>query len=707
MFFTPGSPQILVACILAAVVTSLDVAQAQDDKPAPFQPVLPQAGQQPPTLPPAVTGRVLFIGARSFTPEQLQAAIAEQLKDIQATGLTKARADDTAYYLATYYRKQGYSEAEVNWEIRGSQLILKIKEGPRTYLRNVIFRGNRSIPDSTLYEYMVGATEERLRKEPQQFPFVEADAKTGVSRVRGLYESEGYLEAVIDDPVITYTRDRSGADVLVRITEGPRYGFDGIAFTGDVLFPREELIKGLGESVDQPYSTQRVNTMQRNLQFFYKSRGYYMAEVQVESDPKRAIPSRRKPDGSGFDKLVPVRFTIKAGSLYHFDGVTVKGLDQLKPSFIQNRFRKLTGQVYDPAKLDETYRELLRTGLFTNLRINSVPQADKTIRLDVTVEEAKPKEFGVSVGFSSYEGFILGLRLANRNMFGSGRPLSLEVQRSQRSLRAELLYIDPWLFESDYSLRARLYAQDRNETGYKKRETGLRGDLSRKITKNIEFSTFLQLENVEITEFVIDPEFMGPTAYQIATLGFTQNYDFRDNPLNPSRGWVVNTSLDLDAIAGEVAFARGTARLSYYWPVGKKMLLGAGVRGGLIFPFTEVPIDERFFLGGATTVRSFRERELGPKDRHGNPIGGEAYTTFNLELDFPIWNALHGAVFIDSGNLISRHEDVGLDDMRFALGVGLRYKLPIGPVRLDVGFNPAPRKHETWGAVHFSFGFAF
>jgi outer membrane protein insertion porin family len=106
-------------------------------------------------------------------------------------------------------------------------------------------------------------------------------------------------------------------------------------------------------------------------------------------------------------------------------------------------------------------------------------------------------------------------------------------------------------------------------------------------------------------------------------------------------------------------------------------------------------------------VRSFGERLLGRLERHGDPIGGEFFTVFNAEYTFPIYGELQGAVFADAGNLIASSEDPSFNDMRYALGLGLRYKLPIGPIRLDYGFNPDPRVHEADGAFHFSFGFAF
>jgi outer membrane translocation and assembly module TamA len=189
-------------------------------------------------------------------------------------------------------------------------------------------------------------------------------------------------------------------------------------------------------------------------------------------------------------------------------------------------------------------------------------------------------------------------------------------------------------------------------------------------------------------------------------------------------------------LGSEVDLVRGTLRLGYYLPFGPKPLapgvtedprgtplqrwvqqsgLAFGARSGLVHSLnhsgpdeaTTLPIDERFFNGGADTVRSFGERELGPLDKHGNPLGGEFYTVFNVEYTFPLYGELQGAVFTDAGNLSPTSENPGLTELRYAVGAGLRYKLPIGPIRLDYGVNPDPRPDEDFGAFHFSFGFAF
>jgi len=619
------------------------------------------------------------------------------LREIRERGLTKPRADDTAYYLARFYRSRGFAEAEVEYEIHGNTLQLNIREGPRTLLRNVRFTGNRAVADRILLDYLIGASRERVRQNPGNFPYVLADLLAGVERIRGHYESEGFLDAIIDEPESDISADRAAADITLRIHEGPRYHFGFVRFSGNAPLPANDaLTKGLGQDLSQPYTAARLGAMQHNLEHFLQTRGHLKATVSADADPTNA-PNQR----------VPVEFHLAPGPVFSFKGITVHGTERLRASFIPRRFASLQGQTYDPSKLDEKYRELLRTGLFRSLRVESLPQPDNTVQLSVTAEEARAREIGFSIGAGTYEGFAFGVRLADRNLLGSGRPLSLDLEVSQRAIRGELLLVDPWVFESKFAFRGRLYAQQREESGYSKFETGLRGDLSRKFGTHFEASVFAQSELVEITNTVIDAALVGSTAYPIFTLGLSQSLDFRDSPVNPTRGWILSSTIDTDSIGGQPAFNRSTARFSSYHSLSHSLHLALGARAGILVPVTDIPLDERFFLGGASTVRSFAERDLGPKDSHGYPVGGEAFTVFNAELTFPVYRSLQGALFIDAGSLTKSAGTYSLDSLRLGIGGGLRYQLPIGPVRLDAALNPSRKTGEDIGAVHFSFGFAF
>ena len=669
-----------------------------------------------------------FRGQHAFDEKELRSQLKEQITTIDDFGLTAARGDDLAFFLAVFYRKHGYAKVDVRYVIESSdRLRLEINEGPLMTLGNVIFDGNTREPAEKLFEYAVGPTRERYSKLQKNLPFVAADVQEGADLVHRFYIAEGFLDAVVDPPRYTYREQSNQVDAIIPIHEGKQYFFGDVSFSGRAIYDAETLRGQMLDLLQQPYTDARVADIPRRLQTYFKTRGYYDVKVEATGAPEEAVNGR-----------VPVEIAIAAGPLYRFDGVTVSGLDRLRPGYVTKRFSKLSGQTYSPDVLDERFRTLMGTGLFNVLQIKPVPVDGNLLRLDISAEEAKSKEFGLAIGYGSYEGGIFGVLFRDRDLFGYGRPLTTSIEVSQRGYKGEIAYEDPFLFDTDFAFKARLAALTFDFDGYSKFELGGRLELTRKITKQDEAGVIFAVRHVEITSAAIKPIFLGETSYFVNTLGFTNTFDLRDSPLVSPRGLVINNTLDLalSALGSDIEFVRGTVRVGYYIPFGPKPLapgvvedntgsglqrwfrqssLAFGARAGIIHSLTTsgadeataIPIDERFFNGGGNTVRSFGERDLGPHDRKGHPIGGEFFTIFNIEYTVPIFGELEGALFTDAGNLLPTSEEPGLDDMRYALGVGLRYKLPIGPVRLDYGVNPNPQNGEDFGAFHFSFGFAF
>jgi outer membrane protein insertion porin family len=677
------------------------------------------------------TSIVEFRGEQTFKEKELRTALKEEITTIEDFGLSPARADDLAFFLEVFYRKHGYAKVKVHYVIESAdRLRLDITEGPRFTLRTIIFDGNRREPTDKLFEYTVGPTRERYSKLEKKLPFVAADMEEGTRLVQRFYVAEGFLDAVVDPPRYKFQEQSNEVDVVVPIHEGRQYFFGTISFTGQTVYGAEALRGQIVDLLQRPYTDARVDDIPRRLQAYFKARGYYEVKVEATGTPEEAVNGR-----------VPVEITISPGPVYRFDGVTVSGLTRLHPSFVTKRFTKLQGKTYSPDVLDERFRTLMKTGLFNVLQIKPVPVDGNLLRLDISAEEAKSKEFGFWVGFDTYEGPLAGVQVGDRDLFGTGRAGSATIEISQRSYRGEILYEDPFFLDTDFVFRARASAFTFDYDGYSKFELGGRFELSRKITKNDEAALILSIRHVKITDSEIKPEFLlgSTTNYLVNTIGLTNTLDFRESPYVTPRGFLINNTLDLapSALGSDIEYIRGTMRVGYYLPFGPKPLtpgvvedqptgtplqrwfrqssIAFGARVGIIHSLTTsgsdeataIPIDERFFNGGATTVRSFGERDLGPHDNHGHPVGGEFFTVFNVEYTFPIFGELQGAIFTDAGNLLPTSEDVGLNDMRYAIGAGLRYKLPVGPIRLDYGVNPDPRSDEDFGAFHFSFGFAF
>src|SRR6266436_2146946 len=674
------------------------------------------------------TSIIEFRDQQAFAEKELRLALKEEITTIDDFGLSPARADDLAFFLEVFYRKHGYAKVDVHYVLESaSRLRLDITEGPRFVLHTVVFDGNTREPADKLFEYMVGPTRERYSRLEKTLPFVAADMEEGTHLVQRFYLAEGFLDAAVDPPRYKFQEQSNEVDVIVPIHEGRQYFFGSVSFTGQTVYGAEALRGQIVDLVQRPYTEVRVADIPRRLEAYFKARGYYDVKVAATGAPEEPVNGR-----------VPVQIAIAAGPVYHFDGVTVSGLDRLRPSYVVKRFSRLEGKTYSPDVLDERFRTLMKTGLFNILQIKPVPFDGHLLRLDISAEEAKSKEFGFSIGYGTYEGGIFGVQYRDRDLFGYGRPLTTSIEVSQRGYKGEILYEDPFFFDTDFSLKARLAALTFDFEGYTKFELGGRLELTRKITKYDEAGVVFAVRHVKIIDADIKPIFLGDEKYFVNTLGFTNTLDMRESPFVTPRGFLINNTLDLasSAFGSDIEFIRGTIRVGYYLPFGRKPLtpgvvedkpgtplqrwvqqssIAFGARAGIIHSLTvsgpeeatAIPIDERFFNGGSDTVRSFGERDLGPHDHRDHPLGGEFFTVFNVEYTFPIFGELQGAIFTDAGNLLPTSEEPGLDDMRYAIGAGLRYKLPVGPIRLDYGVNPDPHPQEDFGAFHFSFGFAF
>jgi outer membrane protein insertion porin family len=650
--------------------------------------------------PPSAAARIHFFGNTKFSTRELSAAIADPLAGIQRGGLTLPLADDTAYYIGLFYRRHGYPQVDVKYKIQDPYLELNITEGRYYKLGDISFQGDKTFQPAVLKDYMIGTTRARYSQFQKELPFVESDLVTGTTLVQSFYVSQGFPQVQIVK-LMTIPDNRTGTvNAIVTINEGPRFFFGPITFSKNFGIAEGQFsakIKSL-TTPPKPYSEAELQNLQRDLTFIFKSKGYYSASVTVTPNFHGAVGGR-----------VPISVESVPGAIYHF-GALVENQDpnaRLRPEFLPRRFAALRGQTYDPEKLNDLYKKLYLTGLYDTIDVQEAPQPDDTIELIANPQEAKPKELGFYGGFDTFYGPILGANYTNRNIDGLGRVFSFKADYTGRGPDGEISYENPWFLESNIDFVSALGISAKDLIGYSIQNYYARIRFTETFKKGIQTAAFLEAKQSEVTSVVIVPEsLVGPTSYQLITLGLSQTFDFRDSPTNPHKGWVLDASASYsESVDGSASFTRLTGRYSTYFSFGKT-LLALGARLGYINAgqgAAGVPIDERFFNGGSTTVRSFYETDLSPKDTENHPIGGLARSIFNIEYDVPIFGDLVGAAFLDAGGTGA----TPFDNFATGIGGGIRYNLPIGPVRVDYGVNPAPRKNQSFSVLSLSFGFAF
>ncbi len=650
-------------------------------------------------------------GLRTVEASQARDWIASQLQFVESAGVSPARADDLAFFLETSMRQQGYSEATVDWKVEGAgegaRVVLTVSEGRSLFVGDIAVEGNLALEDAAVVELLTSATIKRLRiKEGEAIPYVKEDIRQGSAQVAAFYKLMGYRDAKVDLGI----REEGGrVDLSLQVDEGLESRIGRIDFPAapspGLAAEFEKLRAEFGGKV---FSGTVPGKLASRVRSAAVAEGYYHAKVEAQE--------HEGGQAGGAAARVDLVVTADWGGPVAVSGLRVKGNEKVKTEFFDRHFAKLMDRPYSPAEANEAVNELLQSGVFETVRTDVAAQPDGSYRLDIEVEEGHTRTLGVYGGFTNYEGPIAGFEFRHLNLFGTVRKVDSAIEFSKRGARGEVNYTDPWFLDSPYQFGGGLFALNRDEEGYEKFKTGGRYELSRRFgaRKQDSLALFGEAAYTDVHKAEIDPRYLGDREYFTHQIGLSLTRDRRDNPRRPRRGHLAQASIAAasSALGSEVEYWKAGGRLGYYLPFGDHTLR-LGARAGLISPMGgtgEIPIDLRYFNGGPFSVRSFQERSLGLRDpASGHPVGGNFYSVFSAEYEIPLGlvNGLSLVPFADAGNLIYDESDAGLEDLRYAVGLGLRYETPIGPIRAEYGLNPDQRPGEPEGTFHLGFGLGY
>lgn len=654
--------------------------------------------------------KVEFSGLYTISEESARKWLKTPLAFVETQGVSMAQADDLAYFLENAMRERGYDRASVDWKIQGDEdekrIVLEVSEGTVATIRSFSIQGNSALEEDAVIELLTEATRNRLNlptKAP--VPFVPADLESGRKKLISFYQLLGFMLVEIE---MKPEPSASEAFVAILIKEGPQQTVASIVLpeapTEDLAEDFEELKE---EFSDRKFNPQISGNLRSRLRALAVNAGYYEASVEVSENPLG-------------DQQPPEQFELVAslewGPAVALNSVTVEGNDRVQDQFFRRHFDSLVGQPYSPEKTNKAVEQLLETGAFETIRTDPVRQPDGSFHLEVDVEESYSRTLAVYAGATNYEGAIGGFEFTNLNLFGNVRTFDSRVEFSKRGAKGQLNYNDPWFLDTDIRFRGGLFGQTREEEGYDKWETGGNYEFTKRFGRNQRnlISFFGRASYTEIEDSLIPAPLIGDPSYFVHAVGVSLSHDQRDSAQLPRKGFIVQTSASVSSsgLGSDVEFFKATGRLGFYHPVGNHTFRLAA-RGGVISPMGDtqvIPIDLRYFNGGPLTVRSFQERSLGPIDpASGEPLGGEFYSVFNAEYEIPI-PALEGLSvvgFTDAGNVLVDAGQAGLSNLRYAVGLGLRYTTPVGPIRAEYGYNPDQRPGEPQGTFHFGFGFSY
>lgn len=671
--------------------------------------LLAGALQQPDTPPvsaeqsAAVTRHEVQIeGNNKLSARDLLRAATDEEADLIKNGFRRAEVDDMAFQMEMYALAQGYPLARVRWKADVRDRVLyatfQVAEGPYCEIKGVVLEGASHFPAEQLTKFFYPSDFDLRDQHPA---FVASRVNSAPGSIKTLYRAQGYRDVQVDAPSIEFNDARTEAYVRCTLQEGPQFVIRKIDYTGHTTISENVLQEMNADLIGQAYFPRRAFELSKRIEDHYADLGYADAAVEVET--RADVETGR----------VEFAAQIVEGVRVRLGDVRVRGNARTNESFLRNRLELRPGEWSNRSKREESFRNLYRTGLFNRVQIELVGEGEVR-NLEIEVEEGYHKEFIVEPGYGSYEKLRLLLGWRNKNIFGTGRILRAELRPSMKSLNALVGVTDPWLFESNVELDAPLFYRRRQEPSFTREEAGLAFQFRYPVHRQLSLLWGYRVTRSQVSSESagLPPDILiGDTT--LASVFAGPRYDTQNDYFNPTRGgqaWL-QFEIGSDLVGSQVEYLRGEIKLSHQWPLNsdETRVFAAGYRTAAILPTgntDEIPLQLRLFNGGENSVRSFNESRLGPVDSVGAPLGGEVFNTVNLELRQQLSGALWGGLFVDAGNVsLSRSDWFG--DFRTGVGLGFRYLLPVGALRLDWGYNPTARDDEDEHVLHLSVGMAF
>ncbi len=599
-------------------------------------------------------------------------------------------------------QEEGFYTAQVfpSIEKAGDQLRadFSVDRGPSVAVDSVRIAGATSLSEDrirgVLETRQSGALAARLLR-----PAILERDRAAIER---LYRDEGFLRVKVASPQIALRPDGGAAELTFRIDEGNRLAVGLIETAGAPPFSVAQIVEWSALRPGDQFSYRVLAEAESRVRSGLDERGY----------PEARVSSRVELGAANAD----VRLDVAPGARKQVGAVLIDGNHATQDKVIHRELRLAPGDLISREKLIASQERLYRLGVFRSVRLDYAPMESETERqvLRVRVDEALPLRLGVGAGYDNEAGARGNVALTWNNVGGYNRTVSFQGALSGLYERLQLVVREPRFFNRMLPALLSLYWERREQVGYTEDRRATAFRLEKKYRSDLVGFLRYNFQKVDLSQ--IEDELAVQEAklenVRLGDVGYTLSYDRRDDPFLPKSGGYARGEVrwfDEPFLSDESFFKTflqaGVSRTSPRWGT-----LASAVRVGVSLPFrdtTRVPLPERFFAGGDSTLRGFGRDQVGPKTSDGVPEGGEAIFLFNEEWRFPIWRSLKGVVFYDAGNVWSTAGDLDPTDSRHVGGAGLRFETPIGPIRFEYGRKLDREPNEPKGEFNVSIGTAF
>ncbi|MDF1581098.1 MAG: outer membrane protein assembly factor BamA [Desulfuromonadales bacterium] len=626
-------------------------------------------------------------------------AVRESIKAIKA-----------AYVEEGYYASEVSSELNID-ERNNATLIMRIDEGPEVKINKIVFEGNTLFDEDDFFDVMETKEGWFLSWLTGSGTYRENVLNGDLERIADLYFNQGYVQVKVKQPLVELDQQRDGLTIYIDIEEGAQFFVEDVGFTGNLMRPVDELQSLSKLRSGDIFSREKLRASLLSMNDLYADEGYAYVNV--------APLTKVNPD----TRQIELTYDIDPGIQVTVDRINISGNTKTRDRIIRREFTIGEGELFSATKMKESQAQVKNLGFFDEVNLTTAEGATRDLmNIDLAVQERPTGTFSIGAGYSSVDHLIGQGSVTQDNFMGMALKLNLSGAFGSNSTTYQVGLLDPSFLDSDLTIGFDLFKTEREWTEFSKQSTG--GALKfgfPVMDKTRAFLTY-RYEEKEIFDVADNASFLiseqeGLSTLSSVTASLTRNTtDFR---FDPSRGYVSEGTIEFAGLGGTEKFVKYTADYRHYYPAWWETVFSIHGQIGYLQQLggNEIPIDERFYLGGIRTLRGFNSREVGPRTRtvavnslgvqseSYNFIGGTKEAFFNFEYIFPLLKeaGLKGVLFFDAGNAWLSGEEY-FSGMRTSVGAGIRWRSPMGPLRLEWGYNLDPKEYEDRARFEFSIG---
>jgi outer membrane protein insertion porin family len=655
--------------------------------------------------------KVLFEGNDEFDESKLRSLITLHTPDIYEPRVV----EESLTVMRTEYVREGYYGIEITSDVQiddqyEAVVTFKIKEGDKVLVDHILFGSNEVLSDKVLKKAMETKERWMFTWLTGRGTFLEEVLQNDLLLIADEYFNVGYLQVKVKEPVILISENRKYIDIYIDIEEGDQFHVGKINATGDLLKPEEELLAEIKTKPGEVFSRKKLRGDVNFMNDLYADQGYAYVNVA----PLTQLDTEQR--------IVDLLFDIEKGVQVYINRIEIAGNTKTRDKVIRREVQLAEGDLFSATKIKSTRRNINNLGFFEEVDVSTNKTNDETLMdIDVQVKERPTGSFSVGAGYSSVDGIIAQGSISQSNFLGLALKVDLSGSFGGKSTTYNLGLLDPHFLDTRFALGGDVFKTDREYNDYDQSSIGGDIKLGFLVAEDNRFFFIYRYERKDITNVdenaayeIRDDE--GTSVLSSVTGSLTR--DKTDYRADPTKGYLTELSAEIAGFGGTDKFAKYVVDHRHYFPfvwdtyfmihgqIGYMMELGG----------QSLPIDEKFYLGGINTMRGFESRTVGPRvqrlDSAGNPIpneydyvGGDKEAYANFEYIFPIFRevGLKGLVFFDIGNAWDTNEDY-FTSFRYSVGTGLRWMSPMGPLRLEWGYNLDPYDDEEPSRFDFSMG---